>query len=205
MSRNKIFIGFILLLFFAICVSGQVKENVKEVQIDSLLRKENFDRFQFLVSTQENIKGILGDNCYNSRCFYDDDWSMRFIYAGKVAETRWYQLNQPRNRVFTTYTKPEFIGKLIGIHFDPRRKNVLRDDFVFPADFKCLENGGREFNCWGNGIFVKYNYKKREDGTIYQKEIVYIWVGITKAESDAIKGETEIKDIPEKGQSSKAN
>jgi len=197
MNRNKNFIGFILLLFFAICISGQVKENVKELQIDSLLRKENFDRFQFLVSTRANIKEILGEDCATGKCFYDDDWSMRFNYADKVAEIRWYQPNQPRNRVFTTYTKPEFIGKLTGIYFKPRRINILRDDFVFPADIKCLENGGREFNCWGNGIFVKYNYKKREDGTIYQKEIVYIWVGITKAEGDNIKGETEVKDVPE--------
>jgi len=141
---------------------------------------------------------LLGEDCAEGKCDYDADWKMRFAYAGKIASYKWYQPNQPRNRVFITYYKPEIVGKLIGIYFNPRKRNVLRDEYLFPADFKCLENDGREFNCWGNGVFVKYNYKKREDGTIYQKELVYIWVGLTKAESDSIQGETEVKDIEEK-------
>jgi hypothetical protein len=32
---------------------------------------------------------------------------------------------------------------------------------------------------------------------ITQNEIVYIWVGVTKTESDAITGETVVKDISE--------
>ena len=201
MNANRLFIGIILLFSLIVFASAQVKEDsneMKEVQIDRFLKKENFDRFQFLISTKENIRAMLGEGCETGRCDYDDDWKMRFVYAGAVKQVRSYQPNEPRNRVFTTYYKPEVRGKLVGIDFKPRNRNILRDDFTFPAEFKCLENGGREFNCWGNGVFVKYNYKKREDGTITQKEIVYIWVGITKAENDSITGETVVKDIPEK-------
>jgi hypothetical protein len=195
--QNKIIIFITLLFSFVFCISAQVKDSSNEVPIDKFLKKENFDRFQFLVSTRENIKALLGEDCEDGRCNYNEDWKMRFAYAGKVAEIRWFQPNEPRNRIFTTYTKPEFVGKLVGIFFNPRKKNVLRDDFIFPSEFKCLENGGREFNCWGDGVFVKYNYKKRDDGTIYEKEIVYIRVGVTIAESDAMKGETEVKDVKE--------
>lgn len=201
MKATRIFIVLVFLFSSVVYISAQVKEvrtEAKEVQIDRFLKKENFDRFQFLVSTKENIKALLGEDCASGGCDYDDDWKMRFVYAGEVKEYRYYQANEPRNRVFITYYKPEVKGKLVGISFKPRKRNVLRDDYTFPAEFKCLENGGREFNCWGEGIFVKYNYKKREDGTITQKEIVDIWVGITKAESDAITGETVVKDLPEK-------
>lgn len=196
MRGKRIFIVLTLLFSFALCVSAQ-KETLNEVQIDNFLKTENFAEFQFLVSTRENIKALPGEDCATGSCLYDEDWKMRFIYAGKVAEERWYQPNQPRNRIFITYYKPEFRGKLIGIHFAPRKRNVLRDDFIFPAEYKCIENGGREFTCMGDRVFVKYNYKKREDGTICQKEIVFIWVGITKAERDAVKGETEVKDVEE--------
>jgi hypothetical protein len=192
MSANKIFIVLAVLFSFIACISAQEKDRRNEVQIGGFLKRENFDKFQFLVSTKENITAMLSKDCADGDCDYDRDWKMRFMYVGEVLGQT-ININPSR----TTYSKPEYRGKLSGIHFSPRKQNFLPDNYVFPADIKCYENAGREFNCWGEGIFIKYNYKKLEDGMITQNKIVYIWVGVTKTESDAITGETVVKDISE--------
>jgi len=197
MSGNKKFIVFFLLFFFAVGISAQVKNAPHEVRIDKFLDEKNFAEFQFLVSTRENIKAVFGKDCEAARCDFDDDWKMKFNYVNPVLEIRWFQPDQPRNRVFTTFSKPEYREKLLNIEFYPRRENFLRDDFVFPDNVKCFENGGREFNCWGARVFVKYNYKKGAGGAITQKQLVFIRIGVTQTEYETIRSETQFKDVEE--------
>jgi hypothetical protein len=170
MIQSKIVFGFLLLFSFAVCVSAQDKGALNEVQIDRFLNRANFDQYQFLVSAKDNVKALLSDDCETGSCRYDDEWMMRFVYLNEVIER-----TVGITPASITYSKPEFRGKLIGIDFSPSKRNVLRDDYVFPADFDCRENAGMEFNCRGkgksDGVFVKYNYKKGKTERYFKRKL----------------------------------
>jgi hypothetical protein len=199
MRGKRILLCLVLLFSFVAGISAQVKTAQNEVNIDRLLRKENFTTLQFLVSTKEDVKFSFGEQCASGgQCVYDEDWFIRFKYVGEVLSFSWAQPNQPQNRYFITYSKPEFRGKLLGIEFTPRKLNVLSGNYIFPSGFDCAENIGIEFNCISDVAFVKYFYKKSEDGTIHQKKISFILHRPTKQQYETITGETVVKDMKEK-------
>lgn len=206
MNGNRIFIVLTLLFASVVCLSAQVrkktnamkKEPSNTVRIDKFLRKENFDKFQFLVSTREDIKKLLGKDCADGNCIYDDDWTMRFVYLSNLSETQTIRPNVPGNQISLPEPRPEFEGKLSGIFFSPRKRSFLPDDFVFPAEFKCIEGSSLDFSCPGDGVVVKYNYKKIDGSRGFKREIVSIFVGITKAERGTVIVEPGTKDTKDK-------
>jgi hypothetical protein len=115
MKLAKIFIIFTFLPAFALQVSAQENAVQNKAEIFQLFKKENLKELKFLVSTKEDVKALFGEKC-ESECDFGKNWWIRFTYVNKDwLGIRYYQKDQPRNKVWITKPKPEFVGKLLTI------------------------------------------------------------------------------------------
>lgn len=198
MHRIRVLLGFALLFVLVVAIPAQRRDVPNEVTIDALLKKENFTTLQLLVSTKDDVEAVFGKSCGLS-CEYNDDWLIGFSYVPDVLFSRRANREEPSNKVFITYSKPEFRGKLRYIAFTPRKFNVLAGDYILSPDFDCKANSGVQFDCTNGDTYVSFYDEKRKDASSTQNRMRLILHGLAYVNLYTAKelfGETEMKDAP---------
>ncbi len=81
---------------------------------------------QLGVSTKEDIAKNLGGNCDDS-CDYDEDWSIKFLYFGKLSRT-------VNGKPVTYNAAPAYLGKLFSVTLRPKT-TISFSEKVFSLPF----------------------------------------------------------------------
>jgi len=132
MKSAKIFIIFTFLLAFAVCVPAQTNQYPNEIEGYEFFKNGKLNDLKLLVSDRNDVKAVFGEKCEHG-CAYDDDWEIRFSYVNsgwsrKLTENGEEQIYKP---------KSEFVGKLAGITFNPKRQILLPDSVTIPKELNC--------------------------------------------------------------------
>jgi hypothetical protein len=191
MRGNKILVCSALLLAFVAGISAQEKTAQYEVSIEKLLKLEDVTTLRFLISTKDDLKALFGNECRaDALCVYDDDWDIRFIFAGDILN---FYLSNPTEkglgRIDSTFIKPEFKGTLVAIELS-NRGYVFPENYSLPPDFDCSELSRITF-CNNGETFIRY---WSENGSL--KKRISITHRVSFAQYKQITGETELKGPP---------
>jgi len=197
MRGNNILISLALLLAFVAGISAQEKTVGKEISIDKLLRIEEFTTLRFLISTKEEVKNLFGNECHYVICNYNDDWGIRFDFAGDILHFYLsnpidYLLNSSAKKMKDdrTWVKPEFKGTLTAIELSHTAYKVLPENYNLPPGFVCSSLHGWTY-CNNGETFIGY-----EDKGDNRKWIRYIHYRVSISEYKKITGETELQKTP---------
>jgi hypothetical protein len=132
MKLAEIFICFTFLLSFAGSVSAQTNQYPNEIEGYEFSRDERLSGLKLLASDKENVKAQFGEKCEHG-CDYNQDWDISFSYVN----SGWSRTFTDNGEGQTRSPKPEFVGKLAGITFHPKRQILLSDSVTIPKELKC--------------------------------------------------------------------
>jgi hypothetical protein len=173
MNRAKIFIAFTFLLTFAVYVSAQTNQYPNEIEGYEFFKSEKLSALKLLASDKDNVKAIFGEKCEHG-CDYDDDWKISFSYVNS-GWSRKFTVNG-EEQIYKP--KPEFVGKLAGITFNPKRQILLHDSITIPRELNCSIGTSR-----GNNLV----YKVRS--CIDDRRLWYVISEETLENKEVIKGQ----------------
>jgi hypothetical protein len=111
-------------------VSAQTGRYPNELEGYRFFTSGKLKGLQFLVSTKEDVKRILGEDC-EKQCDYDADWMINFEYFDEIW-TREESNNKGDRRVYKL--DPKYLGKIRQIDLKPK-KPVSFANVRFPASF----------------------------------------------------------------------
>ena len=155
-------------------ISAQDNPFPNEIEGLQFTKQATFRSLKFLVSTKDDIASIFGRQCVES-CRYDDNWDAEFYYVTKDEKGI-----VDRNGVRLIYkVRPEFIGKLMGVEFVPRKLHILPESLVFPKGLYCkipteFPNPEKIKVCWDGNVIDYRFYSEDDPGGRYKKNEVFV-------------------------------
>jgi hypothetical protein len=173
MKSAKIFIVFIFLLLFVVCVSAQSNQYPNEIEGYEFFKDGKLNDLKILASDRETVKAIFGEKCDNG-CDYNEDWKISFSYVS----SGWCKIFTENGKEQTYKPKPEFVGKLAGISFHPKRQILLSVSTLIPKEIRC-----RIGTATGN------NLRYRSRTCVNDKRIIYAISDETSADAKVFKGQ----------------
>ena len=182
MKLAKIFIVFTFLLAFPVFISAQNNPYPNEIEGYEFFKSGRFNDLKLLASDRDDVKAIFGEKCDNG-CDYNEDWEIRFSYVN----SGWSRKFTGNGKEQIYRPKPEFVGKLAGISFRPKKTILLSESVVIPKKIIC--NVGTAYG--------GYTYKVRS--CIDDKRVNYNISDETIENGKIVKGQiTAINYIPSK-------
>jgi len=154
--KTIIFIG-LFMIGSVMVANAQDTQFPNELSGFEFFKSGKLNGLRLLTSTKDDVIRVMGKDCEHN-CDYDEDWKISFSYVNSGwSKTSNDQVYKP---------KSEFVGKLAGISFRPKRQILLTETNVFPKEFTCL-NG---VTTSGN---LKYNSRSCINESMNEKRIIY--------------------------------
>jgi hypothetical protein len=180
-----------LFCFLSLTLNNFAQENQfpNELEGFQFFKNEKIGNLKLLVSTKEDVKAVMGENCANG-CDYDGNWKISFAYVG----SQWYRKSS-QNGIERLYKpKAEFVGKLHDINFYPKRQIILPESIQFPKGFRC-NNGTtkREDTKYNERVCIDssriiyaISNENTSDGKILKEQIMHIGYLSSQKDNDGI-------------------
>jgi len=124
-----------LLACLGLCLANaNAQESAYPNEIEGLQfsKHEKVKDLVLLVSSNEDVKKLFGEDCVNG-CKFNEDWDIGFAYVN----AGWSRTTSEKAVNSLLKPLPEFVGKLSSITFRPRRPVLLPESTVFPAGLRC--------------------------------------------------------------------
>lgn len=130
--RSKLIVLLACLISLTLTTHAQSVTFPNEVEGFQFFKQDKLKKLEMMVSTQKEVVALFGEDC-RFQCAYNDVWNIRFGYMTSGSKRRGVE-----NGVRMIYTiKPENVGKLIVIHFLPRRPVILPLAHSNPKGMQC--------------------------------------------------------------------
>jgi hypothetical protein len=150
MKLAKIFIVFIFLLAFAVCVSSQSVQFSNELKSYEFYGKGKLKPLKLLISKLGDWESIFGKNC-SASCDLNKDWRISF-YSVDVKSPKIVTENKIERKFFL---KPQYDNILWSIELMPK-KRISFKNFRFPKAFEKSDGFISEIN-WSFDVYQDSN------------------------------------------------
>ena len=187
----RIKITFLLVCLGLCLANANAQESAYPNEIEGLQfsKQDKVKDLVLLVSSMEDVKKLFGKDCENG-CEFNEDWDIGFSYVN----AGWSTTTSEKGVNSLLKPLPEFVGKLAGITFYPRRPVLLPESTVFPEGLKCNKGSAtrgdlrfRSITCADDRRLFYYIYDETSaEGKFQKNQLSSISYIMTKEKEKSI-------------------